>query len=101
VSKLCAGLVTRLVDADWIPTFACVAGVIIEMGGDLSHGSIMLRQIGLPAITNVSKVTEGIQTGDVLRSCGLTSTVERISPRCVSRTGDDAGKQKDENHVDS
>ncbi|MFZ1396187.1 MAG: PEP-utilizing enzyme [Candidatus Promineifilaceae bacterium] len=45
-------LVARSVDAGWIPTFTLVAGVVVEIGGDLSHGSIILREIGLPAVTN-------------------------------------------------
>jgi len=43
-----------------------VAGKVVETGGDLSHGSIILREIGLPAITNVRGVTKVIQTGDEL-----------------------------------
>ena len=48
-------LVARSVDAGWIPTFTSVAGAVVEIGGDLSHGSIILREIGLPAITNGSR----------------------------------------------
>ena len=47
----------RSVDAGWIPTFGLVAGVVVETGGDLSHGSIILREIGLPAITNAHHAT--------------------------------------------
>jgi pyruvate,water dikinase len=43
-------LVARAADAGWIPTFGLVAAVVIEIGGDLSHGSIVLREIdGLSA----------------------------------------------------
>ena len=59
-------LVARSVDPGWIPTFSLVAGVVVEIGGDLSHGSIILREIGLPAITNVRQATRQIQTGDAL-----------------------------------
>ncbi len=57
-------LIARSVDAGWIPTFAGVAGVVVETGGDLSHGSIILREIGLPAITNVRGATRLLSTGD-------------------------------------
>jgi pyruvate,water dikinase len=60
-------LVARSVDAGWIPTFALVSGVIVETGGDLSHGSIILREIGLPAVTNVKGATKRIKTGDALK----------------------------------
>ncbi len=74
-------LVARSVDAGWIPTFACVAGVVVETGGDLSHGSIILREIGLPAITNVRRVTRIVQTGDELLLQAGAGRVERISIR--------------------
>lgn len=56
-------LVARAVDAGWIPTFALVAAVVVETGGDLSHGSIILREIGLPAVTNVTGATSTIASG--------------------------------------
>ena len=59
-------LVARSVDAGWIPTFSRVAGVVVEVGGDLSHGSIILREIGLPAVTNVTAATRHIQEGELL-----------------------------------
>jgi pyruvate,water dikinase len=71
-------LVARSVDAGWIPTFARVAGVVVEIGGDLSHGSIILREIGLPAITNVRGVTQQIRTGDRVLLRASIGTVERI-----------------------
>jgi pyruvate,water dikinase len=72
-------LVARSVDAGWIPTFARVAGVVVEIGGDLSHGSIILREIGLPAITNVRGVTRVIQTGDELILRAGMGVVERTN----------------------
>lgn len=57
-------LIARSVDAGWIPTFRQVAGVVVDIGGDLSHGSIILREIGLPAITNCGRATQTFQTGD-------------------------------------
>jgi pyruvate,water dikinase len=71
-------LVARSVDAGWIPTFARVAGVVVEIGGDLSHGSIILREIGLPAITNVRGVTQQVRTGDRLLLRASTGILERI-----------------------
>ncbi|GAB4454624.1 MAG: hypothetical protein Fur0044_49180 [Anaerolineae bacterium] len=72
-------LVARAVDAGWIPTFACVAGVVVETGGDLSHGSIILREIGLPAITNVRGATRAIQTGEALTLRAGSGVVEKLS----------------------
>jgi phosphohistidine swiveling domain-containing protein len=69
-------LIARAVDAGWIPTFARVAGVVVETGGDLSHGSIILREIGLPAITNVRGATRMIRTGDNVRLRAASGVVE-------------------------
>lgn len=57
-------LVARSVDAGWIPVFSVVKGVVVEIGGDLSHGSIILREIGLPSITNVRGATQMFRDGD-------------------------------------
>jgi pyruvate,water dikinase len=73
-------LVARSVDAGWIPTFALVAGVVVETGGDLSHGSIILREIGLPAITNVRRATAVFHTGDWLQLNAAQGLVERLQP---------------------
>jgi pyruvate,water dikinase len=53
--------------------------VVVEIGGDLSHGSIILREIGLPAITNVRGVTRVIQTGDELILRAGVGVVERTN----------------------
>lgn len=70
-------LVARSVDQGWAPTFALVAGVVVEIGGDLSHGSIILREIGLPAVTNVRGATKQITTGDGLTLRAGRGIVER------------------------
>jgi pyruvate,water dikinase len=57
-------LIARSLDAGWIGTLQLVAGVVAEIGGDLSHGSILVRELGLPAITNATGATRRIHTGD-------------------------------------
>lgn len=69
-------LIARSVDPGWIATFSQVAGVVVEIGGDLSHGSIILREIGLPAVTNVSQATKRIQTGDAVQVTAVSGKVE-------------------------
>ncbi|MCU0228667.1 MAG: PEP-utilizing enzyme [Bryobacterales bacterium] len=60
-------LVARSIDAGWIPTFRLVAAVAVEIGGDLSHGSIILRELGVPAVTNLAGITATLRTGSLLR----------------------------------
>lgn len=71
-------LVAPSVDSGWLATFNLVAGVVVETGGDLSHGSIILRELGLPAVTNVSGVMQAFQTGDVLTMNARDGNVERL-----------------------
>jgi phosphohistidine swiveling domain-containing protein len=73
-------LVARAVDAGWIPTFTGVAGVVVETGGDLSHGSIVLREMGLPAVTNVRHATRALRTGDLILLRADEGAVERLGP---------------------
>ena len=57
-------LVARSVDAGWVGTLGLVAAAVVEIGGDLSHGSILIREVGLPAVTNVAGATRRIVDGD-------------------------------------
>ncbi|MDC1123014.1 PEP/pyruvate-binding domain-containing protein [Nitrospinaceae bacterium] len=59
-------LIAPATDAGWIPTFSQVSGAAIETGGDLSHGSIILRELQLPAITNAKGIMRNIKTGDIV-----------------------------------
>ena len=59
-------LIAPAVDAGWIPTFSQVSGAAVETGGDLSHGSIILRELQLPAITNAKGIMQNIKTGDIV-----------------------------------
>lgn len=69
-------LIARSVDAGWISTFSRVAGVVVETGGDLSHGSIILREIGLPAVTNVHGAMRHVHTGDAVRLDARMGTLQ-------------------------
>ena len=70
-------LVARSVDAGWVPTFGLVAGVAVDIGGDLSHGSIILRELALPSITNTRGMTRQITTGDRVILDATKARIER------------------------
>jgi phosphohistidine swiveling domain-containing protein len=57
-------LVAPFTDPAWTPYFIGAAGVVVDQGGSLSHGSIVAREFGLPAVTNVGSATRLIPTGD-------------------------------------
>jgi len=68
-------LVAPYTDPAWTPYFVAAAGVVVEQGGVLSHGSIVAREYGLPAVTNVASATRLIQTGDLLQVDGNSGRV--------------------------
>lgn len=71
-------LVARSVDSGWIPTFTKVAAVVVETGGDLSHGSIILRELGIPAATNVKTATRVFNDGDDIRLDAASGTAYKL-----------------------
>jgi rifampicin phosphotransferase len=72
-------LVARSIDAGWVTTLTQVAAAVIETGGDLSHGSILVREMGLPAITNVRGVRQGLRTGDAVEVRAAAGVVQRLN----------------------
>lgn len=71
-------LIARSVDAGWVPIFGQVAGVAVEIGGDLSHGSIVLRELGLPSATNLGEIGDAIRTGDHVELRAGAGVLERL-----------------------
>lgn len=57
-------LVVSVIDPGMAPLFGMAAGLIAEMGGTLSHGAIIAREYGLPAVVNVSGATSRLKEGD-------------------------------------
>jgi rifampicin phosphotransferase len=68
-SQVCRGdiLVVSVIDPGMAPLFGIAGGVVAEMGGTLSHGAIIAREYGLPAVTNVTGITTGLKEGDRIR----------------------------------
>ena len=63
-------LVARALEPGWAPVLARIDAVVAETGGDLSHGSIVVRELGLPAITDAPGATAAVATGDAVELCG-------------------------------
>jgi len=68
-------LVAPFTDPAWSPYFITAAGLVVEQGGILSHGSIVAREYGLPAVTNVELATRVIHTGDLVQVDGDSGRV--------------------------
>jgi pyruvate,water dikinase len=56
-------LVTRSTDPGWTPVFSIIGGAVLEIGGMLSHGAIVAREYGLPAVVNIPQAMQLIQDG--------------------------------------
>lgn len=75
--KLAPGevLVARCVDPGWTPLFARAGGLVMEVGGVLSHGAVVAREMGLPAVASCTGATRGLNTGQRIRVDGNLGTV--------------------------
>lgn len=63
-------LVTSYTDPGWTPLFTSAVGLIIEVGGMMSHGSVIAREYGIPAVVGISEATKIIKTGQKIRVDG-------------------------------
>ncbi|MDQ2687714.1 MAG: PEP-utilizing enzyme, partial [Armatimonadota bacterium] len=70
-------LVVPSLEPSWAVVFPRVGGVIAEIGGELSHASILLREARKPALVNCTGIWEGVKTGDRLRLNGTQSRAEK------------------------
>ena len=78
-------LVTRFTDPSWTPVMGLAGGLITEVGGLLSHGAVIAREYGLPAVLDVPGATKIIKTGQVVEVDGTNGTV-RILPAESTRS---------------
>ncbi|WP_209309586.1 PEP/pyruvate-binding domain-containing protein [Haloarcula amylovorans] len=71
-------LVAPSTDPGWTPLFLNAAGLVSEVGGSVSHGALVAREYGLPAVVSVSDATRRIRTGQRIRIDGTRGTVELL-----------------------
>jgi rifampicin phosphotransferase len=69
-------LVTTLTDPSWSPLFVGVAGLVTEVGGLMTHGAVIAREYGLPAVVGVEQATRLIRDGQRIRVHGTDGYVE-------------------------
>ena len=68
-------MVARFTDIGWTPYYSIVSGLITEIGSSLSHGAVVAREYGLPAIVNVKGATKYLKNGDYIRMNATKGTV--------------------------
>jgi rifampicin phosphotransferase len=69
-------LVTTYTDPSWTPLFVAIAGLVTEVGGLMTHGAVIAREYGLPAVVGVEHATRLIRDGQRIRLHGTDGFVE-------------------------
>jgi pyruvate,water dikinase len=68
-------LVVPQTDPGWTPVFSKIGGLITETGGILSHGAVVSREFGIPAVTNITNASKIFKTGQIVKINGYNGTV--------------------------
>ncbi|MBC2180255.1 phosphoenolpyruvate synthase [Listeria booriae] len=69
-------LITPFTDPSWTPLFVSIKGLVTEVGGLMTHGAVIAREYGLPAVIGVENATTRIQDGDHIRINGTEGYIE-------------------------
>jgi phosphoenolpyruvate synthase/pyruvate phosphate dikinase len=69
-------LVTTYTDPSWTPVFVAIKGLVTEVGGLMTHGAVIAREYGLPAVVGVEHATQLIRDGQRIRVHGTEGFVE-------------------------
>ncbi|WP_031087330.1 rifamycin-inactivating phosphotransferase [Streptomyces sp. NRRL WC-3549] len=72
-------LVTAHTDPSWSPLFVGISGLVTEVGGLMTHGAVIAREYGLPAVVGVEQATRLIRDGQRIRVHGADGYVEILS----------------------
>ena len=64
-------LVVPRTDPGWTPVFSKIGGLITETGGILSHGAVVSREYGIPAVTNIPNACRIFKTGQIVSINGF------------------------------
>jgi phosphoenolpyruvate synthase/pyruvate phosphate dikinase len=71
-------LVTAFTDPGWTPLFVSIKGLVTEVGGLMTHGAVIAREYGLPAVVGVENATKLIKDGQRIRVNGTDGYIEII-----------------------
>jgi rifampicin phosphotransferase len=72
-------LVTAYTDPSWTPAFVAIKGLVTEVGGLMTHGAVIAREYGLPAVVGVEGATRIIRDGQRVRLNGTDGYIEILS----------------------
>jgi pyruvate,water dikinase len=72
-------MVVSFTDIGWTPYFSLISGLVTEIGSPLSHGAVVAREYGIPAVVSVKGARSFIKTGDVVLLDGAKGTVKVLT----------------------
>ena len=72
-------LIAPVTDIGWTPYFRLIAGLATDVGSSVSHGAVIAREYGLPALVNTGNGTRAIRTGDRIRLDAYEGTIEILN----------------------
>lgn len=76
-------LVTTGTNPAWTPLFLKLGALIMETGGPISHGSVVAREYGVPAVAGVAKATAELKDGQIVRVNGESGLVEVVDYQVI------------------
>jgi pyruvate,water dikinase len=68
-------LFARTVDPGWTAILSCAGGIVLDMGGPLSHGAVVARELGIPCVVNVKAGTTNVVDGSTVTVDGSSGSV--------------------------
>jgi len=74
-------MVASFTDIGWTPYFSVIAGLITEIGSPLSHGAVVAREYGIPAVVGAKGAKKFLKDGDLVRLNGDRGIIEKLSLR--------------------
>lgn len=77
-------LITKFTDPSWTPVFVSIKGIVTEVGGMMTHGAVVAREYGLPAVVGVENATKLIKDGQRIRINGTEGYVEILSGEALA-----------------
>ena len=81
-------LVTTFTDPSWSPLFVGITGLVTEVGGLMTHGAVIAREYGLPAVVVVEQATRLIRDGQRIRVHGSDGYVEILAPSATGQSNE-------------
>jgi pyruvate,water dikinase len=63
-------------DPSWTPLFLAAGGLVMEVGGMMTHGAVVAREYGIPAVVGVHQATTRLTTGQLIRLDGSSGKID-------------------------